>query len=453
MTDVKHEFMEDEGPLFVPQAPPEETETARNIESVNDDLTHTTTTGSLSDDCSNAPTTPTCTDAPGAQIATPAGKTTTKTRAKPKPKPRAKKPKEPKAPKTPTARRAPAKKRGPAKKQGDATSEMEDSNSPAQAPPVTVEQPSSMVQEGASVFRPSAEKFPELPDEANPIDKAIFQRLAEYWDEEAMQWTDEMRASLMTHLPRARVTKSTYAMSNHNLSKLLRQGLMEPDWGSFVILRVMFGPTSCFHQKWFAKLAQRYPQATEPACDGVIPSNFADVLSGKAEFVAPSKTKRKINQLGPDKSRPGGKRIKTGADGEAYIAKIMLGGANEDGKSIPLPSEVMEAFKDTIEVVDRFNPQDTIQLLKKQYNDQMNQIRVLEKSNSQIMDALNQYRAYVGMLRGLHNNFLTPSSIGTDSSQALESGAADDVDAAISAPANAGESQGESLRDDDGAAN
>lgn len=451
MTDIKHEFMEGEGPLFVPQAAPEEIEPIGSIESVNDYLTHTATTGSLSNGCSTAPITPTGTDAPGAQITPPAGKATTKPRAKPKP--RAKKTKEPKAPKTPATRKAPAKKRGPVKKQGDTTSEMEDNSSPAQAPSVTAEQPSGVVCDGASVFQPSAEKFPELPDEANPIDKAIFQRLAEYWDEGAMHWTDEMRESLMTHLPRARVTKSTSGMSNHNLSKLLRQGQMEPDWGSFVILRVMFGPTSCFHQKWFAKLAKQYPQATEPECDGVIPSNFADVLSGKADFVAPSKIKRKINQLGPEKSRPGGKRVKTDADGDAYIAKIMLGDANENGKGFVLPSQVTEAFKDTFEAVDRFNPQDTIQSLKKQYNDQMNQIRVLEKSNAQIMEALSQYRAYLGMLRGLHNNCLTPSSKATGASQGLEAGDADDNEAAVSALANEGEGQEESLEDDEGAGN
>lgn len=443
--------MEDEGPLFVPQAALEEIEPVRDIESANGYLTHTATTGSLSDDCSNAPITPTGTDAPSAQTTALAGKATTKPRAKPKP--RTKKPKEPSAPKTPTTRKAPTKKRGPAKKQGDTTSEMEGDISPAQAPPVTTEQPLSVVHEGANVFQPSAEKFPELPDEANPIDKAIFQRLAELWDEEAMQWTNEMRESLMTHLPRARVTKSTSGMSNHNLSKLLRQGQMEPDWGSFVILRVMFGPTSCFHQKWFAKLTKQYPQATEPACDGVIPSNFAEVLSGKAEFVAPSKTKRKINQLGPEKSRPGGKRIKTDADGDAYIAKIMLGGANDDGKGIALPSQVTEAFKDTFEAVDRFNPQDTIQSLKKQYNDQMNQIQSLEKSNARIMEALSQYRAYLGMLRGLHNNCLTPSSRATGASQGLESGAADDIEAAVSALANEGEGHEGSLEDDDSATN
>ncbi|KAK3187545.1 hypothetical protein K4F52_003603 [Lecanicillium sp. MT-2017a] len=255
--------------------------------------------------------------------------------------------------------------------------------------------------------------FPVLPQESNPIDEVILQRLAECWDEEASRWTLEMRESFIDNIPRARVTRATAQFANHSLSKAVRLSNEIPTWGQWMILRIMFGPGMCSRQKWFKAFAAAFPLAREPAYDGVVPVNAVDVLDGVA--MMPLQRKRKsasVWQLEPQRSRnrvpkdvtaliygSGGalgltKRVRSVlatdgvSDGGGVDIKLEEGAEGEDKEEM---EERWKRARTAVKAASKVTPRAAIRQLEQRYREQEMQIRGLRESNGGIRRALDGY--------------------------------------------------------------
>lgn len=293
-----------------------------------------------------------------------------------------------------------------------------------ETPPPTPKPPTQAEKEASppAAPPPPPEKaisfFPVLPQESNPIDEVILQRLAECWDEEASRWTLEMRESFIDNIPRARVTRATAQFANHSLSKAVRLSNEIPTWGQWMILRIMFGPGMCSRQKWFKAFAAAFPLAREPAYDGVVPVNAVDVLDGVA--MMPLQRKRKsasVWQLEPQRSRNRVPKDVTaliygsgGALGLTKRARSVLatdgvsdgGGVGvklEEGAEGEEKEEMEERWKrarTAVKAASKVTPRAAIRQLEQRYREQEMQIRGLRESNGAIRRALD---GYIEMLR------------------------------------------------------
>ncbi|OAA73537.1 hypothetical protein ISF_00438 [Cordyceps fumosorosea ARSEF 2679] len=175
--------------------------------------------------------------------------------------------------------------------------------------------------------------LPQLPDDANAIDRAIFERLQLVWKEEASGWTEEMRQSLRSSMFRARVTRTTVKPSSHCTIRRLRRGKEVPTWGEFVVLRTMFGAGVCFGEPWAEALAERHPLAREDAYGGVVPAQprvATDVLDGKVGLRPASLRRISVRTLGPEKSRVYKRRVGSGPMATTVTRKMKKDEAKQD---------------------------------------------------------------------------------------------------------------------------
>lgn len=189
---------------------------------------------------------------------------------------------------------------------------------------------------------PADDVFAKLPDDANPIDRAIFAQLALVWNEDAERWTEAMRRSFLDILPRARVTKSTATLGNQYVCRMVRENYAEsgaiPTWGQFVVIRSMLGPAVCFRFKWAADFVKRYPLAREDSYEGVVPSQrqvVKDVMEGKAGMPLARNRKEGIMQLGRErtrrtKPRAAGVKKERSEVGAAFSADLKTEAEGED---------------------------------------------------------------------------------------------------------------------------
>ncbi|ATY63175.1 hypothetical protein A9K55_008439 [Cordyceps militaris] len=264
--------------------------------------------------------------------------------------------------------------------------------------------------------RPSEDVFPRLPDDANPIDRATFERLALVWAEEAGRWTEDMQRSLLHNLPRARVTKSTATFSNHYISRTVRVSGVVPTWGQFLALRVMFGPAVCFREQWAVEFARRYPLALEDAYDGVVPDTAHEVrniLDGKIGMPVVSRRKITIRELAKDRKRtrkrrpaaaaasqsqaaPGKKDDDWAEEEEAEVVRMVAG--RQPPKKDEVDEVAEDAWNEAAASAASMDPNTVIAKLRKRYCDQMAQIQRLRKDNDEIrksLDAFNNMAAKV----------------------------------------------------------
>ena len=333
-----------------------------------------------------------------------------KTRPKPKPKPESKQtdlPPRPKRKRDPTKPRAKKAAKQPASEPRvalEATEEEEPKPAAAPTPPSPASLPPPP--EKAITF------FPVLPAESNPIDEVILQRLAECWDEESPRWDLSMREDFIANIPRARVTRTTVQFTNHNLVKHVRASAVQPSWGQWMVLRVMFGPGICSRQKWFKGFAEAFPLAKEPAYDGVVPVNAVDVLDGKAMMPLQRKRKAAVWQLQRQRTRITKPKEAASASAPAAAVKKEAGdeegdGASSSGVQVKEEQDEDEDVPDAgekrwkrarvaVKGASKMTPGMAIRQLEQRYKEQDAQIRVLRESNGKIRRAVD---GYLEMLR------------------------------------------------------
>lgn len=270
--------------------------------------------------------------------------------------------------------------------------------------------------------RPAKDVFPVLPEASNPIDRAIFARLAECWDEESGAWTEAMQRSLLENLPRARVTRSTATFANHYIARTLRQGGgAVPSWGQFVVLRVMFGPAACFRQSWADELGKRYPIARQDAWDAVVPDDLKvvrRVLDGEDGMPVPRRRKVSIMTLRKEytRKRSGGakkgnreatkEKEKEDEGGEIWANQGLLTPESEglgSGESRGTGGEVVEvseaAWMQAASTASSMDPRDVIEKMKGKYHALNEEIKALEKSKEEIRSWLVAYTKMVELVK------------------------------------------------------
>lgn len=110
----------------------------------------------------------------------------------------------------------------------------------------------------------------------NIIDWHIYNRLRSLWKSESESWSDGERRDFVAWVPKAHITERENSMLDHQLAVYMRCN--RPNWGHFVVLRVMFGASQCARQSWWAIFKQKYERATEDARPGVVPRDVHEVL-------------------------------------------------------------------------------------------------------------------------------------------------------------------------------
>lgn len=275
--------------------------------------------------------------------------------------------------------------------------------------------------------QPARDVFPLLPATANPIDEAIFAALASAWDDEAGGWTPEMRDSFLETLPLARVTRTTAVITNHNISRRLRDGggRGRAAWGQFMALRVMFGPAACFRQPWAADLGRRYPLALEDAWEGVVPGNPAAILDGVAGMPArglrrmcsvrelDGEKRRRSRRGGGSAGKSGGESAGGGGGGASGSGGVSGSGGLLFGISgTGLEMDNAPKQEDTVEIDESawreardaaaagMSPEDVVARLEERYKKQERQIKTLRESNEEIRRSVVQYTKMLAMASG-----------------------------------------------------
>lgn len=244
--------------------------------------------------------------------------------------------------------------------------------------------------------------FPAEPPLNDEINRALFQRLAECWDEQAENWTDEMRNSLWDQLGKSRVTRSTAVITTHLFHRNMITGATEPSWGSFVVLRELFGYSDCRRQRWWEKLVARYPAASEPPFyTGVVPKNYEDVFNGKVQYEIPDKVAVRC-----DEEQRKGKRTRysTAVGYDSFKAEQPKDdeptGATGKTESLSIKRPKLSSSEDLVDL-SSLAPRDAISRLQarqKELNDEINSLKSKEEST---LKMITWYEGQLDTMKGL----------------------------------------------------
>lgn len=254
-------------------------------------------------------------------------------------------------------------------------------------------------------FKQAKDFFPDDPPVNDKINRALYQRLAECWDEQAKSWTEEMRTSFWDQLGTVRVNKSSALITTHPLHRGMITGATEPNWGAFVVLRELFGFTECRRTRWWETLVTKYPVASQPPFyNGIVPKNYEDVFSGKVQYEMPEKVPVRCDEQ-PKKGKRS--RYSAAAAYNSCKAKVTQDAELTDATGgIELPSIKRQRLSSSEDMIDLSSlaPRDAISKLRARHKELNGEIISLKSKCESTLKMIAWYEGQLNTMKDFQAN-------------------------------------------------